>query len=351
MENIIANLLARLPGSQYLGNKYVLSGLILVGFVILAKLVLIIFGKYLQKFAKKTKTKVDDLIFERTKKPIFFFLLTYGLKLAVSNLNINGIISKIISSLMALVFVFIIARAMDVIISVWGESLAKKTKSNLDDVLLPLFHKATKVVFVIIAIMWVLRIWDVNITPYLVGAGIAGLVLGMALQDTMKNVFGGVSLILDKNFNIGDAVRLESGELGTIKEIGLRSTKMLSFDREVIFVPNGQLANMRIRNYVKPDKMIRKIVEFGVEYGTDPENVKKVVLEALKKIKDIYDEPYMDVVFEEMGDSSLKFKARFWVDWDNAYSKWLEATQAIYNALNKAKIGIPFPTRTVYMKK
>lgn len=158
-------------------------------------------------------------------------------------------------------------------------------------------------------------------------------------------------MILDKNFNIGDAVRLESGELGTIQEIGLRSTKMLSFDREIIFVPNGQLANMKIRNYVKPDKMVRKIVEFGVEYGTDPEKVKKVVLEALKKIKDISDDPYMDVLFESMGDSSLNFKARFWVDWDDAYSKYIEATQVIYAALNKAKIGIPFPTRTVYLQK
>mgnify|MGYP001604354989 FL=1 len=108
---------------------------------------------------------------------------------------------------------------------------------------------------------------------------------------------------------------------------------------------------MRIHNYVKPDTRVRKIVNFSVEYGTDPEKVKKVVLKALKEIKEIYDDPYMDVVFIEMGDSGLKFQARFWADWSNAYLKWVEATEKIYEALNKAKIGIPFPTQTVYLKK
>lgn len=183
------------------------------------------------------------------------------------------------------------------------------------------------------------------------GAGIAGLILGMALQDSLKNVFGGVSMILDKNFNIGDAVELDSGEMGTINEIGLRSTKMITFSNELLFIPNGKLASMNIKNYQQPNNRIRKIVKFGVEYGTDPEKVKKVVLEALKKIKDIYDDPYMDVIFVEMADSCLNFQARFWVDWDNGHRKWVEATQAIYSALNKAKIGIPFPTRTVYLGK
>lgn len=337
--------------NTYLNNKYVVFLLILGGAVILAKLLVVVFEKVLKGLAKKTKTEIDDLIFERVEKPLFYLVLVYGFKLALANLGVDGWLGKVISSLMALVFVFILARVIDVVISVWGKEFAKKTKSRIDDVLLPLFHKSTKVIFVIIALMWVLRIWEVNITPYLAGAGILGLVLGMALQDSLKNILGGVSLILDKNFSIGDAVRLESGELGTIKDIGLRSTKMLTYDNEVIFIPNGQLANMRIHNYMKPNTRIRKLVDFSVEYGTSPEKVKKVVLEAMKKIKDIYDEPYMDVILTEMGDSGLKFQARFWADWENAYDKWLEVTEKIYGALGEAKMGIPFPTRTVYLRK
>ncbi|MFC1686767.1 mechanosensitive ion channel family protein [Nanoarchaeota archaeon] len=335
----------------YLTNKYFISLLILIGAIVGAKLILFVFEKYLQKFAKKTKTEIDDLIFERTKKPLFYFILVYGIKLSLTNLGIGGWITGIVNSLIALVFVFIVARAVDVIIEVWGNTFTKKTQSKLDDVLLPLFHKASKVIFVIIAILWVLSLWKINITPYLAGAGIIGLVLGFALQDSLKNILGGVSLALDNNFNIGDAVRLETGELGTIKDLGLRSTKMLTYDNEVIFIPNGQLANMRIHNYIKPNARVRKIVDFSVEYGSNTEKVKKIVLNTLKKIKDIYDDPYMDVIMIEMADSGLKFQARFWADWDNAYSKFVEATEKIYEDLGKSGIGIPFPTRTVYLKK
>ena len=80
--------------------------------------------------------------------------------------------------------------------------------------------------------------------------------------------------------------------------------------------------------------------------------VQRVVLEVINKMENILDDPGPAVRFLEMGDSALKFKTYFWVDnWKEAYGKKLEATEKIYDALNKAKIGIPFPTQTVYLKK
>jgi small-conductance mechanosensitive channel len=93
-------------------------------------------------------------------------------------------------------------------------------------------------------------------------------------------------------------------------------------------------------------------VLFGVEYGTDVEKVRKLVLPILKEMKGVLKEPAPTVHFTEMGDFALKFKANFWVEkWNMAYDKKIEATEKIYNALNKAGIGIPFPTQTVYFKK
>ncbi len=339
------------PIRIFLENKYFFSLIILVLFILLAFLVLFVFKRYLRHIAKKTKTTIDDRIIEHIKKPLFYLILAYGLKVALLNVGIDGVISKIINSVMALLFLLIILHIVDIILEAWSTTFARKTKTMFDDVLLPLFHKITKVLFVLIGFLWVLDIWEVDITPYLAGVGISGLVLGLALQDSLKNVFGGISLILDKNFNLGEAIRLESGERGVVQEIGLRSTKILTYDNEIIFVPNGQLANMRIYNFLRPNPRIRKIVDFSVEYGSDPEKVKKVVMKALRSMKDIYDEPYLDVIFVEMGDYGLKFKARFWTDWSNGYNKWVEATQAIYTALGKAKIRIPFPTHTVYLKK
>ena len=337
---------------SYLQNKYILSLIILFLFVILAKLVLFIFSKYLEKFAAKTETEFDDLIFAKTKRPVFYLILAYGLKLSLLNLEIDGVVSNLIATIMAIMFVIILDRIVEITVEVWGKTFAKKTKTKIDNILIPMIHKTIKVIFVIIAFIWILDIWNINITPYLAGVGISGMVLGLALQDSLKNVFGGISLILDKTFRVGDKIKIESGNLGEVYDIGLRSTKIRTYDNEIIMVPNGHLANSRIQNYTRPTAKIRVGVNIGVEYGNNIKHVQKIVVKTIKSMKDVLDDPAPAAHFFEMGDFSLKFKAYFWVDsWKNAYTKKLEATEKIYDALNKSKIGIPFPTRTIYLQK
>jgi len=352
MSEILLQWLNSFAVTSYLENKYIFSLFILLSSIILAKLLLFIFRNYLYKIAKKTKNNVDDLIFERTEKPLFYLVLVYGFRLAVLNLGYTGTVLKIINSAMALVFIFILSRSFDVIIETWGASFAKKTKTKIDEILLPLFQKATRIVFAIISLMWVLNIWNIDIGPYLAGVGISGLVLGLALQDSLKNVFGGINLLLDKTFILGDKVKLEDGTVGEVHDVGLRSTKIVTFDNEIIYVPNGYLANHRIQNYTHPNPKVRVNIDFGVVYGSSVRNVRKAVVEVLRKNKSILPNPAPRVDFLEMGDFSLKFKARFWVErWDMAYKTKLAMNESIYNALNKAKIEIPFPTQTIHLKK
>jgi MscS family membrane protein len=337
---------------SYFANDWIFAGLIFVMFIILAQLILFIVQRYLESFATKTKTKFDDLLLARTKRPVFYFIMAIGVHLAVSYLGFtHQYVTQTTYSLVALFFMLIISRIIDVTIETWGSHLAAKTETSIDEIILPLFHKATHIFIGLITLIWILKVWQVNITPYLAGVGISGIVLGLALQDSLKNVFGGISMILDKNFQLGDTVKLESGDIGRIQEIGLRSTKLLTYDNELIFVPNGQLANMRLQNFLRPNKKIRKTVEFSVVYGSNVEKVQKVVLAAISKIKTVHTDPKSDVIFVKMNDSGLAFRARIWSDWDEGYTAWLTATQKIYEALNKAKIGIPYPTRTVYLKK
>ena len=333
-------------------NKYLLSLLIIAASAAVGKFILVVFTQYLQKFASKTKNKFDDMIFEHTKKPLFYLAVAYGVKIALLNLEVNGVVDKIITSVMTIVFLYAILRGIDIMIETWAITFSKKTKTKVDDVLLPLFNKVTKVLFVVIGLLWILKIWKIDITPYLAGVGISGIVLGLALQDSLKNVFGGISLLLDKTYQIGDKIQLESGETGIIRDIGLRSTKIVNFDNETIYVPNGYVANSRVLNYTHPDSKVRTHVVFGVEYGSDVEKVRKTVLGVITKMEGVMADPAPSIQFIEMGDFALKFKAHFWVEkWNEAYGKKLEATEKIYNALRKAKIGIPFPTQTVYLKK
>jgi len=347
----VINWINSLVVGTVLDNKYIVSVIIILLVGVLGKLLMLIFSQYLVRFASKTKNKFDDMIFEHTKRPLLYLLIAYGIKLAFLNLGINGIVNKILASVMAIVFLYAILCGIDIVIETWAVTFSKKTKTKVDDVLLPLFQKVTKVLFVVVGILWILKIWNIDITPYLAGVGISGIILGLALQDSLKNVFGGVSLLLDKTFLVGDKVQLESGEVGTIHDIGLRSTKIVNFDNQVIYVPNGYIANSRVLNYARPDPKVRTSVLFGVEYGTEIEEVHKIVMKILTEMKGVMSDPAPTVQFTEMADFALKFKANFWVEnWNQAYDKKLEATEKIYNTLRKAKIVIPFPTQTVYLK-
>jgi len=145
--------------------------------------------------------------------------------------------------------------------------------------------------------------------------------------------------------------KLESGEMGVVYKIGLRTTRIKSFDNEMIIVPNSQIANSRIQNFLQPDVSIRVGVEFGVEYGVDPEYIKKLAIEEIEKIKFIDKNEEVRILFLSMGDSALNFKAMFWVD--DLSKKWpahQEAITRIYRRLYKENIGIPFPQTTVWLR-
>ena len=337
-------------------NKIGYTIIILIAFYIISKFLKYLMHSIIPLFTQKTKTKIDDLIVEKTQAPIFYLLMLLGVYIALIPLglseNIISIIDNIILSLCIVLFSVIGIRIIDIFIDVWGIAWAKKTASSIDDALLPLFHKTSKVLFLIFCTVIVLKVWGFNISGLLAGVGIAGMVLGLALKDSLANIFGGISLVMDKSITVNDKVKLSSGEVGVIQDIGLRSTKLKTYDNELITIPNGKLSESMITNYVRPDEKHRAVIKFGVEYGNDIEKVKKVAMKAIKGIENAtYDDPDKEpaVVFTEMGDSSLNFVALIWSTWQKSYGVKIEATRRIYEAMNKAKIGIAFPTTTVHM--
>ncbi|MFC1754543.1 mechanosensitive ion channel family protein, partial [Thermoproteota archaeon] len=135
-------------------------------------------------------------------------------------------------------------------------------------------------------------------------------------------------------------------------DVGIRSTKIRTWDNEIIVIPNGEMANSQIKNYQLPNKKQRVIVEFGVEYGAKHDKVRKIVMGTLKNVEHVLEDPEPFCRFSEMGDSALNFKFFFWVDdIANKFTTKETITGNIYDALNKAKIGIPFPQMDVHVKK
>lgn len=323
-------------------------------FYIFFKIVIFIslrFGKFL---TRKTKTNLDDLLFDETKKPIAFALSTTAFYLAATQLTPSGLIERIligiILTLITISLTLAIKRAIVIFIEGVGHRFAKKSKSSIDDELLPIITKTVVAIMWVIGFLVTLTVWGVDVGPFLASLGIAGLAISFALQDTLKNIFGGVSLIVDKNVKVGDWVSLDQVTVGEIHNIGLRSTKIKSWNNEIFIVPNGLLAAQVFKNLSLPDKRIRVVLPFGVEYGTKIDKVRTVLLSEIKKKKYVLQDPEPRILFTLMADSSLNFEARVWIaDMTDMASLKDDLLQTIYDTLIKNKIGIPFPTRTLYM--
>ncbi len=313
----------------------------------------------LGKLAQKTATRIDDMIIDKTWHAAAFLIATIGLRLSLKILDTNDVVlSHVVDSITILLVTYIVIAAGDVCIEEYGLYRMKKYNVKTDQSLLPFFHKAYFGLCVIVAALFLLNEWNINLTPVLAGLGVAGIVLGFALKSTIENVFGGVSILLDRTFKIGDIVQLETdsrvegGDTGAITDIGIRSTKILTFDGELLIIPNGQMAVIRIKNLGQPTPKVRASVKFGVAYSSDVEKVKKTVLSSLKGAPHLLEDPAPQVIFDSMGDFSLNFTAMLWIDsYENRFLSKEDATKRIYNALKKAKIEVPFPTRTVYLKR
>ncbi len=324
--------------------------LVFIGIAFLTK---VLFKKIIKPLALKTKTKVDDLIIKNITSIVFSIILIMGIHISIQHFTFNkDIIEQLLQSFLIILISMLLIRIISDFSTLWLKEWKSRTRTSADERIIPLLQKILKSIVIILGIFFIFSAWKINISPLLTTAGIAGLAIGLAVKDALNNIIGGLQLVLDKTFKVGDKVEIDGKQSGIILDIGLRSTKLITYDNEVIFIPNGILANSQIKNFTQPDFSIRVNVAFGVEYGSNPEKVQKVVSDALQKIEGVLDQPPVSVQFLKMNDSSLDFMARVWVEnYSEAYSMKLKVTEEIYAALNKAKIGIPFPTQTIFTKK
>ncbi len=341
----------------YVSDPYVLSVAIFAAGFLLSRIVLFMLDNFIKSITSKTKTDFDDNVLSLVRRPISDMLIIIALMAAIVALPLpedDFLVVISINILLTAIYIIATLMLMGVIgefIDTWGREWTKKTESTMDDALLPLFRSISNTSLVVIAVIVILGQWGVEVGPFLAGLGIAGIAIGFAVKDSLGNVFGGVSLMLDGTFKVGDKVEVDNGSLlGEIYDVGIRSTKVRTYDHEIVTIPNGILANSKIKNYTKPDHLIRVVVNFGVAYGSDVKKVKKVAMEAIKKIKGQLTDPGPVIEFASMGDFSLNFNAKFWLpDYAKQYSKKLEATERIHEALVENKIEIPFPTRTIHI--
>lgn len=336
--------------------SYIVAITILIVFFILAQITNFLFNKVFTMFTSRTKTDIDDKIMRILNMPIFYTVVLFGAYQSFNYIGAlakySGDFSRIIKSLIIIIWTYAIAKLAGVIITEVGFKFAARTKSALDDELMPLFQKLSAIIIYFAGIMFLLRTWNIDITPLLASAGIAGFVIAFAAQDAISHLFGGVSIYFDKPFKVGDRVQLESGEIGDVLEIGIRSTRIKTFDETVIIIPNSKIASSKIINYNQPELKIKSKVEIGVSYGSDIDKVKNLLLDIAKKTEGVEKEPAPSSYFTEFGEYALKFLLIAWVDSPKKqFAVKAKINEEIYRRFKKEGIEIPYPTQNVIVKK
>lgn len=306
----------------------------------------------------RAKTSTTNAIAGKLRRPIFLFILLLGLSRSFAILPRNPVTTFITRFLVAIavtVFgLYVLYRGLEAALVYYQREIAPKTATKMDDVLVPAFRKVGLVIIYIVGIILTLRTLGWDPTLVFAGAGIAGLVLAFAAQDTFSNLFSGVFLMIDRPFVEGDQIRLETGEDAIVQHIGLRTTRLYSEKiHETIIVPNNQLATKRIVNHHEPDLKYRIAVEVGVSYASDPRHVERVLLEVARAHPEHIDEGRFrpSVRFLGFQESAMLFAVRMYIlDFTNRGRVSSDLRFAIVEAFRREGIEIPFPQRVVHVR-
>ena len=196
------------------------------------------------------------------------------------------------------------------------------------------------------AIVFVLAEFGVQTASIVAVIGAAGLAIGLALQGTLSNLAAGVMLVIVRPIKVDDYVEVGSGGSGTVEEIGLFFTRLKTPDNLEVFVPNSKVFNDRIVNYSTFDTRRVDLV-FGVSYKSDLKEAEAVIRKAIEADERIAGLPEPFVKVTNLGDSSVDFTTRVWVERPDYFNVKADLTRAVKDEMDAAGIDIPFPTRTM----
>ncbi len=358
MKQILHNYL----GSELLYHVVVAAilflGTIIIGWII--KKLLRTAGKTL---ISRTRSDIDDMILQIVLDNIKWIAIVTGAYLATTEITkavtkeevtarqFLGYAEGIIFVCAVIVLTAMLIRITDTIVKHAIETHARKTSTRVNEALLPLVNRVINIILALIAIIIILDHFGQDVSSLVVSLGVGSLAIALAAQDTLSNMIGGFVIMLDRPFRVGDRIQLPSGEMGDVHEIGIRSTKILDFDNNLVIVPNAELVKSRITNFSYPEQIVRLIVEVGVAYGTDLDKVKYIMTELAKQHPDILRDPVPETLVIALADSSvnLRLVARTG-DYRNKFMIEAKLREQIYNAFRKEGVEISFPQRVVHLQ-
>lgn len=331
-----------------------ISILFIVGAIIIVKLFSLLSKKVIKPFVSKTSNHLDDIFYYSLESPIKFAIILLGIWIAIHRLvypnNFVKVVDNAYGILIVLNITWIFARLSSGLLQVyWG----KRSNGNASK-MMPIIKRAILVVVWIIGIVMALSNVGVNISALLGTLGIGGIAFALAAQDTVKNIFGAFTILTDKPFSIGDTIRLDSFE-GTVVDVGVRSTKIMDYDKRIITFPNYKVTDASIIN-ISSEPMRRVVLNIGLTYDTTAEKMKEAldILRAIpQRVENVSSKPSDAIAnFSQYADSALVIMYIYFIEKQgDILGVTSNMNLEILKSFNEAGLNFAFPTRTVYIQK
>ena len=275
----------------------------------------------------------------------------YSVKFLHFSLNTESILLNIAYLLLALGLTSVISRIIDAVISELILPISEKSETSFDNHLIPVIQKAVRAIIWSLGLVVGLDNIGFDITAMIAGLGIGGLALALAAQDSVKNIFAGIMIFLDKPFKIKDRIKID-GHDGVVEEVGLRSTRIRTLEGRIVTIPNCTFTDNSVIN-VTSQPALKVKINLGLTYDTNEDDLQKAIniLQDIVKNQDAITDDYA-AGFNGFGDFSLNILFMYYV---RPESHWLN-TQTLVNKevlkrFNEEGLEFAFPTQTIYKKE
>ncbi len=315
---------------------------------------------FLSRLTQRTATQSDDQLLKTARKPIFFLVYLIGFYLALEILNlpqqpldIPKFIAALFTSLLTADIAWFLYCAVD-ILDFYLKRLTGKTETKLDDQLVPIIRRSIRALIITFAAIMIIQNLGYSVSSLVAGLGLGGLAFALAAKDSLANMFGSITIFADRPFQIGDWIKTAGAE-GVVEDVGFRSTRVRTFEKTLITIPNSKLTSEIIENMdARPIRRVNFVV--GLTYGTKAEQIEKavsVIREILKEHPGV-DQDFWLVNFTNFSAYSLDIFVYYFTK-SKAWAEHLRVRQEVNLIIMKniEKLGLEFafPTQTIHFKR
>lgn len=336
-------------------EKWLTSLLIIVASVVLARLAYWLFGSVMKRITSRTKTELDDLLVIKMERPTLMLIITLGIRYALERLHFTDAVDNLIHKgfiiVIALNATWFFIRLLEAMIENFLVPYSKREDNTLDDQMILLVKRGVRLIVWTVGAIVALNNAGLDVGGLIAGLGIGGLAVALAAQDTVKNIFGGIMIFIDKPFRIGDRVLIDKYD-GFVEYIGVRSTRLRTLAGTLVTIPNAHFTDRAIEN-ITIETARRVDLTIGLTYHTPPEKI-DVAISLLREIIAKHPNTITDqtvVFFQTFGAHSLDIKLIYFIQKGrDIFQTQTEVNNQILQRFNEHELEFAFPTRTIYHK-